>query len=105
MRADPWVTPWRCSLCHRNHPGPCGCPCHFPAQVRAAARAALAAAALAVTLLALAACRPASGSPNCPPGQWYADKPGTGWICASAPPIVYTPGRTFAPASPAEVKP
>lgn len=36
MRADPWVTPWRCSLCHRNHPGPCSCPCHSPAQVRAA---------------------------------------------------------------------
>jgi len=39
-RSAGWLTPWRCSVCWRNHPGPCGCPCHFPAQVRARALAA-----------------------------------------------------------------
>jgi hypothetical protein len=49
-----------------------------------------------------AACGPANGSPNCPPGQWYADKPGTGRECVpgktGAP--VFVPA-TFAPSSPA----
>lgn len=62
----------------------------------------LAALALAaVTALAAVGCGPTDGSPNCPPGQWYVDKPGTGWICAAAPPFSFTPGYTFAPASPA----
>jgi len=33
--AEPWQTSSYCSACHRNHPGPCGCTCHFP---QAAAR-------------------------------------------------------------------
>jgi hypothetical protein len=61
----------------------------------------LAALAFAVFLIAgLAACGPANGSPNCPPGQWYVETPGAGWSCMSdpgPPPSVFTP----APASPA----
>lgn len=72
---------------------------------RALSRTSAALLAFAVMLGALAACGPAAGSPNCPPGQWYADKPGTGWICASDPPFVYTPGYTFGPSSPAESAP
>jgi hypothetical protein len=61
-------------------------------------------AALAVTAVAavtIVACGPATGSPNCPPGQWYVDSPGSGWECV--------PGKTgtpvfvpsaFAPSSP-----
>jgi len=56
---------------------------------------ALAVAALTVT--AVTACGPASGSPNCPPGQWYVDKPGTGWICYGGPAVIFTPGSSFAP--------
>lgn len=35
---------------------------------------------------------PATGSPNCPPGQWYVEKPGTGWLCAPGSAPVFTPG-------------
>lgn len=51
-------------------------------------------AALAITLGAgIAACGPANGSPNCPPGQWWVDKPGYGWECSGPVfvPTVFTP--------------
>jgi len=68
------------------------------------ARALRLAAVLALAVATAAAaigCGPASGSPNCPPGRWYVDKPGTGWTCAPDQPFVYTPGYTFAPSHPA----
>jgi len=60
-------------------------------------------AVTAVIAAAVLVIRPvrSPGSPNCSPGQWYVDKPGTGWICASGPAFTFTPGYTFAPKSPA----
>lgn len=69
---------------------------------RARLRRLLAAVALAI---AVVGCDPATGSPNCPPGQWYVEKPGAGWTCAPGSPGVFTPGADFAPASPKESAP
>ena len=56
----------------------------------------LAALAAAIALaFALGACQP-EGSPNCPPGQWWVDKPGYGWVCESGSGLVFTPAA-FAP--------
>jgi len=55
-------------------------------------RRLLAALALAaVTAVAAVACGPASGSPNCPPGQWYVENPGHGWECAPGGGAIFTP--------------
>lgn len=48
----------------------------------------------AVTVATVIGCGPATGSPNCPPGQWYVDKPGTGWICAAGSGSIFTPPST-----------
>ena len=57
-----------------------------------------AAIAVATALVAaIAACGPANGSPNCPPGQWYVETPGAGWSCMSdpgPPPTAFTPAPT-----------
>jgi len=60
-------------------------------------RRILAAFALAAgAALGAAACGPPSGSPNCPPGQWWVEKPGSGWECAPGTSAIYTP-TAFAP--------
>ena len=60
----------------------------IPAALRVTA---LTLAVAAFTAAAATARHPAAGSPNCPPGQPYVDKPGTGWLCAGGATVIFTP--------------